>query len=123
VWPPEYRQWAGDQKRGQTPFSVASHRAGRKTGSDPVIAHLSIQNPPEGATYLIDPTLRSQYQSIAFRAAADRGAGTIAWSVDGQHAGTSDSDKALRWQLTPGEHTVVATDTRGQTDEVTIVVK
>jgi penicillin-binding protein 1C len=123
VWPPEYRQWASDQKRGQTPFFVASAHPTPKIASHLVTAHLSIQNPPDGATYLIDPTLRSQYQSIAFRAAADREAGTIAWSVDGQHAGTSESDKPLRWQLTPGEHTIAATDTRGQTDEVKIVVK
>jgi membrane carboxypeptidase/penicillin-binding protein PbpC len=86
-------------------------------------AHLSIQNPPEGATYLIDPTLRAQYQTIAFRAAADRSAGTISWTVDGRSIGTSDPDKPLRWPLTPGTHTVVAADIRGRRDEVTIVVK
>jgi membrane carboxypeptidase/penicillin-binding protein PbpC len=89
----------------------------------PRATHLSIQNPPQGATYLIDPTLRAKYQSIAFRAAADREAGTIAWSVDGGHVGASDSDKPLRWQLTPGEHTIVAIDARGRRDEVTITVK
>jgi hypothetical protein len=74
------------------------------------IAHLSIQNPPEGATYLIDPTLRSKYQTIALRASADRGAGSIEWSVDGHAVGTSHPDRPLQWPLTPGVHAIVAAD-------------
>jgi penicillin-binding protein 1C len=132
VWPPEYRQWATIQKRGQPPVLVESPRLQQRIGSDTLHvrapasrepAHLSIQNPPEGATYLIDPTLRSTYQTIALRAAADRAAGTIEWSVDGRNVGRADSDKPVRWQLTPGAHTVVAADVRGRRDEVTIFVK
>ncbi len=137
VWPPEYRQWAQargllraqDTSQGRGQMADGRERgasqgrwqsADGKTGS---IAQLSIQNPPEGATYLIDPTLRSKYQTVALRASADRGANRIEWSVNGQPVGVSDPDKPLRWALTPGSHRIVASDDRGRSAEATILVK
>ncbi len=130
VWPPEYRQWAQAQEIPSDRRSSSVHRPssrrptiddGRSTIDE--IAHLSIQNPPEGATYLIDPTLRSKYQTIALRASADSGAGRIEWSVDGRRIGTSDPDRPLQWPLSPGSHRIAAADGRGRSDETTILVK
>jgi len=126
VWPPEYRQWA--QPRGlmaktvfQTPEAArVSYQATRRSEHDP---HLSIQNPPDGATYLIDPTLRSSFQTLALRASADPAAGSIEWSIDGRSVGTSHPDRPLRWPLSPGLHHVVAADSRGWIAEARIVVK
>jgi membrane carboxypeptidase/penicillin-binding protein PbpC len=80
-------------------------------------------NPPEGATYLIDPTLRSSYQTLAFRVSADRATGRIEWTVNGRTVGTSDSDKPLQWPLSPGTHRIVAADDRGRSAEATILVR
>jgi penicillin-binding protein 1C len=140
IWPPEYRQWAQAQEiPGHRPSSIVHRPSSRRSTMDDrrstmddrrstmddgrsTIA-LSIQNPPDGATYLIDPTLRSKYQTIALRASADSGAGRIEWSVNGRDVGTSAPDKPLQWPLTPGTHTIAATDDRGRTAEASIVVK
>jgi penicillin-binding protein 1C len=99
-WPPEYRDWAGVK-----PQSVRADVARR--------ASLRVTNPVQGATYLIDPTLRTPFQALHLRAAADA---PVHWSVDGQRV-------AEEWPLQPGRHTIVATDDAGHRDTVTITVK
>jgi membrane carboxypeptidase/penicillin-binding protein PbpC len=74
-------------------------------------------------TYLIDPTLRRAYQTLALRASADREAGEIEWAVDGRAVGRAESDSPLTWPLTPGEHHIAARDARGRTAETSIVVR
>jgi membrane carboxypeptidase/penicillin-binding protein PbpC len=133
VWPAVYRQWA--QAHGLTvpPRSHQPELAGAEHRRDnrPVLATsgsrptqpLAINNPPSGAVYLIDPTLRIEYQTVALRASADGDAGRIEWSVDGERIGTSNPNAAVHWPLAPGEHLIVAADARGNTAESTIVVK
>jgi penicillin-binding protein 1C len=123
VWPPEYRQWARQNgllepaqvaTTGTAPARAAQALAPRAT--------LTIANPPPGATYLIDPTLRREFQTLAFRAAADRST-RIVWAVNGQEAGTSTADTAFMWPLAPGRHRITASDDRGRTAETSIVVR
>ncbi len=52
----------------------------------PAAAALQIANPPTGATYLIDPTLRPEFQTLALRVVAAR-PGQVEWRVDGQSIG------------------------------------
>jgi penicillin-binding protein 1C len=99
-WPPEYRDWAG-VKPSSVPATIA-----RRTP-------LRVTNPAQGATYLIDPTLRTQFQALHLRAAADA---PVRWSVDGQRV-------REEWPLKPGRHTIVAADEYGHRDSVTITVK
>jgi penicillin-binding protein 1C len=106
AWPEEYRPWAESQE-AQRPRAVVASRRLQRDGT------LRVVNPPDGATYLIDPTLRPEYQSIEFRA---RGGAAAAWSVDGRHVGRS-------WPLAPGRHTVTAADAYGNRDSVRIHVK
>jgi membrane carboxypeptidase/penicillin-binding protein PbpC len=75
---------------------------------------LHIQSPPNDATYLIDPTLRGDYQTLPLRAVAD---GRVRWRVDGQTVASSS------WPLVPGRHTISAVDDAGNRDEVRIYVK
>ena len=86
-------------------------------------SHFAIANPPAGAVYLIDPTLRSQYQALPLRVAADAHAATIDWTVDGARIGTSRPDQAFQWPLTAGSHLVSARDQTGRVAEVSILVK
>ncbi len=141
VWPPEYRQWAQADGRSAIvdrrsaigdgslsgvhgPASNIRYLDDRRSTMDNRRSTvLSISNPPEGATYLIDPTLRSSYQTLAFRVSADRAAGRIEWTVNGRTVGTSDSDKPLQWPLSPGTHRIVAADDRGRSAETTILVR
>jgi penicillin-binding protein 1C len=133
IWPPAYRQWARaqglDEEHVQRVALVrdeeTAHRHPHPPGQIPSadIRRFEIANPPAGAIYLIDPTLRSQYQTLPLRASADREAGPLEWAVDGLSVGRSESDQALPWPLTPGKHRIAARDRRGRTAETRIVVK
>ncbi|HWW61880.1 MAG TPA: penicillin-binding protein 1C [Thermoanaerobaculia bacterium] len=96
-WPPEYRAWI--------PASPVL-RPGRQ-------ATLRVVNPPDGATYLIDPTLRREFQTLRLRAAATS---DVTWHVDSRRVGTE-------WPLAPGDHVVTAVDAAGNRESVRIYVK
>ncbi|HEX9986797.1 MAG TPA: penicillin-binding protein 1C [Thermoanaerobaculia bacterium] len=101
-WPSEYQPWAR-----VVPDAAPAPNAKRAA------ATFRIVNPPNGATYLIDPTLRMQYQTLRLRAAS---AARVTWTVDGKPV-------AHEWPLRPGHHVVAATDAAGNRDEVRIEVR
>jgi penicillin-binding protein 1C len=82
---------------------------------------LAIVSPADGSTYLIDPTLRREFQAIPLRVAA--AAGDVLWSVGNRTIGKAGSDDALEWPLVPGRHRIVARDSRGQSAEAIITVR
>lgn len=103
-WPAEYRAWALEQEHAQQP------RLARPGAHPPTRTALRITSPPNDATYLIDPTLRREFQALPLRATA-----TARWTVDGvrvEHA----------WPLRSGRHEIVATNGRDR-DAVTITVR
>jgi len=130
AWPVEYRQWA----RGHGPTAdmalrilpvrgIATElRSARMTRSAPE-EPLRIANPPAGAVYLIDPTLRPAFQTLPLRAMADPSAAPITWLIDGERVGSAAADAALDWPLARGRHTITARDARGRSAEITILVK
>jgi penicillin-binding protein 1C len=130
-WPPEFRQWARQNGLAEMP-AVLSARQPSEPGvresptSDSTRtasrAPLEIVNPPSGAVYLIDPTLRREFQALALRAVAARPE-RIEWHIDGRHAGTSSSESALMWPLAPGSHRLVARTERGHVAETVFVVR
>ena len=81
-----------------------------------------IVSPPSGATYMIDPTLRREFQTLPLRALTSA-PGAIEWQVAGRTLGTSSSEAALDWPLTPGTHRIIAKDERGRIAESVVVVK
>jgi len=100
-WPAEYRAWsAAAMPPPSTKVALA------KTS-------LQILSPPNGATYLIDPTLRMAYQTLKLRASSRK----VTWHVDQQQVATAE------WELQPGWHTVTAVDDAGRRESVQIVVK
>jgi penicillin-binding protein 1C len=102
-WPAEYRTWA----RKNAPSLQARHTP------QPGDA-FRIANPPNGATYLIDPTLRTQYQTVRLRADATS---RVQWRVNDHPIAGSE------WPLRPGTHTITAIDASGRRDSVRILVK
>ncbi len=128
VWPPEYRQWAAQHGLLQDLQPRPSARAATTTMTRvaaPTSARssrLEIINPPDGATYSIDPTLRREFQALTLRAVAPT-PGDIEWRVDGVSIGTASSDGSHLWPLVPGAHTISARDTRGRTARAAIVVR
>ena len=131
IWPTEYRQWAagqgfrtdGDLRRASLTAGATraeTRVARRQTSSD---RRLSIASPADGTLYLIDPTLRPEFQRLSLRATAGREAEYIDWSVNGQPIGRSAPEKALAWSLIAGEHRITARDGRGQLAETRIRVR
>jgi penicillin-binding protein 1C len=99
-WPAEYREWAAIHER-HAPASA----------SKIADAHFRITSPPNDATYLVDPTLHREFQALHLRATDE-----AAWLVDGKPA-------PREWSLRAGQHTIVATNERGETDRVYITVR
>jgi membrane carboxypeptidase/penicillin-binding protein PbpC len=78
------------------------------------MAAVRVTSPPNGATYLIDPTLRMPYQALRLRAAADT---PVTWQVNGAPLAANE------WPLKVGKHTITAIDREGRQDSVEITVK
>ena len=126
VWPPEYRQWARQNGLLSEPARALLKISTDETSSPRPAslrrAALEIVNPPSGGIYLIDPTLRREFQTLALRVVTPRPA-TIEWHVDGRLIGTSPSDAPMKWPLVPGSHTITARDSSGGVAESAVVVK
>jgi len=113
-WPSEYRAWAaafGPRQPGAAALAASS-----------ATESLRVLNPPDGATYLIDPTLRREFQTLPLRAAAAQQA-TIEWQVDGRPVGRAAGDASVAWPLSAGRHVVSARDSDGRQADAAIVVK
>ena len=125
IWPPAYRQWARQNglMTEQAPRVMsASTRPAVAPPLPTVRGPLEIVNPPTGATYLIDPTLRREFQTLPLRVVA-ASPGTIEWQVAGHVVGSSSSETALMWPLTPGVHKITARDERGRVAQSSVIVK
>jgi membrane carboxypeptidase/penicillin-binding protein PbpC len=125
-WPPEYVAWARTEHLLDRVIPMPSNArvaaaVAPRAARVPVAAHLRIVNPPDGAVYLIDPTLRREFQTLPLRAAAD--ASDIEWRIDGRSIGRSAASAAVQWPLIPGAHTVTVRDVRGREAAAAIVVK
>ena len=127
IWPANYRHWARSEGLlrdvSAAPASVAA--ASRAMPAAERVAAistgLSVAAPLAGAVYLIDPTLRSEFQTLPLRAQGGRG--SLEWFVDGRSIGTVGRDDTLRWPLTPGTHTITVKDATGQKAGTRVVVK
>jgi penicillin-binding protein 1C len=144
IWPDRYRTWAraegllhdgskdrlNDQpnhrpslKRASnisSPISdISSTAAGRTARAREA---LEIVNPAAEATYMIDPTLRAEFQTLPLRASGVQG-GDVYWAIDGVETGRSSSDAPFHWPLALGPHKITARDARGRTAEVSILVR
>jgi penicillin-binding protein 1C len=128
VWPPEYRQWAqnqglvADRPHATAAIARLARRASIASNADSPSTPLAIANPPSGATYLIDPTLRREFQTLGLRATVAR-PGRLEWFVDGVSLGTTSSDAPLMWALVPGQHRIAVRDARGHTVESAVTVR
>jgi penicillin-binding protein 1C len=115
LWPPEYRSWAV----GREAMAVSAPSPGHARQRAP----FAIENPPDGATYWIDPTLRPEFQALEFRALTMDSATPVAWRLDGLSLGERPADRPLRWPLKPGRHRLTASDPVGHRAEVGFTVK
>ena len=125
VWPARYRAWA--QSAGLlTPHERVAARqvaAARRAETPQTAATgLRVTNPAEGTVFLIDPTLRSEFQAVPLRAMG-AGNGQVSWTVNGRAIGSASADAALDWPLERGRQHAVVRDAAGRTAEVSFTVK
>ena len=121
IYPPEYRAWAlrsSSAEAGDRPSPIG-HRPSAN-GHRP--AALAIANPPAGAIYSVDPTLRRDFQALPLRATAPNPT-TITWLVDGKTVGRASSDESVSWPLAVGRHDIEARDTAGRRARTSVIVK
>ena len=125
-WPPEFREWASRRAGAASPRVVPT--AGRVQGparrvrSGEATPVFRMANPPTGATYLIDPTLRPEFQTLPLRVVSASPT-RVEWTIDGNPMGTSSSESALEWKMKPGQHHIVAKDSRGNVAESVVTVR
>jgi penicillin-binding protein 1C len=127
AWPPVYREWARQAglATASVPLMVSARADPPAFAPAPrraVAESLRIVNPPPGAVYLFDPTLRAEFQTLPLRAVTGSAGARLAWEVDGRPVGHAPADHALEWPLARGAHTVAVSDGRGR-EETSIVVK
>jgi len=130
IYPPEYRAWAASAGRragGPSPAGTArvlspASTSMRPQASQPAKMDLAIANPPAGAIYSVDPTLRREFQALPLRAVALRPT-TVTWLVDGTQIGTVSSEHPLAWPLTVGAHEIEVRDTAGRRATTFVTVR
>ena len=136
IYPPEYRAWAQqsllarpESLRAQTDAGIRDDRltAGARrfgfTDSERATQHaLRIVNPPPGAIYSIDPTLRREFQTLPLRVVAPTPT-RVSWTIDGREVASASSEHAAEWPLAVGRHEIEATDGSGRRAATSIVVK
>ena len=126
VFPAEYRAWAEQSHVARA--SHASTEAARRTShvardaAHSASEALRIVSPANGSTFLIDPTLRREFQTLSLRAVA-AAPGPIDWTVNGAPVGTADADGRISWTLKAGRHAIVARDAAGRTAEAQVTVR
>jgi membrane carboxypeptidase/penicillin-binding protein PbpC len=121
TYPPEFRAWAASLEPDLTAFASASVvKRTRPATANP--SALAIANPPDGALYSVDPTLRREFQALPLRVVSPRPT-SVTWLVDGAAVGTSSSEKAFDWPLAVGTHQIEARDADGGRAHTSVVVK
>lgn len=120
-WSPEYRGWARARGLLRDEEPIVAMVVNNDPEHTPSRLGVQIVNPPNGATYLLDPTLRRNYQSLPLRAVAE--SGLLTWKVNGDLVGRVNADRSLHWPLKRGTHTISVSDARHTIDQATIVVK
>ena len=130
IYPPEFRAWADTTRTARAEVnSPLAHRLVRRSlGEDGSLGGggkaraLAITNPPAGAIYSVDPTLRREYQALPLRAVTERPT-SVTWLVDGVSIGTASSERSLSWPLAVGAHDIEARDATGRRAMASVIVR
>ena len=128
IYPPEFRAWAaddGDHAKGSraSTSSVQLPQHAPLSGQSVASAGLAIANPPAGAIYSIDPTLRAEFQALPLRAVTTAPAPrSHGWSTVPRSARRRPNEP-MSWPLRVGTHRIEARDTDGRRAEAAVVVR
>jgi penicillin-binding protein 1C len=109
VWPARYAAWARNEG-----LVNDDSRVDRFAKNE-----LVITSPPDGATYMLDPTLRMDYQKLKLSA---RSAGLVRWRIDGRPLAHARASTAVYWKPELGRHTIEA-ESNGRRTTATIDIR
>ena len=126
IYPPQYRAWAKSEpglgmSGGLAASTVVAPKPGHSRPAPPASV-LAIANPPDGAVYSIDPTLRREFQALPLRAVTATPT-TVRGTVDGAPIGTAASDSPVAWPLAVGSHRIEVQDADGRRAAASVVVR
>ena len=122
IWPAAYHEWARQRGLMDVP-RVPGVPGVRRVRQVPAEADVfRIASPADGSTYLIDPTLRREFQALSLRIMSSSH-GAVEWWIDGRPIARTRAEPAGSWSLMPGTHTFVVRDDDGRTARSTIVVR
>jgi penicillin-binding protein 1C len=125
TYPPEYRAWASTDPAMQLATLRPAARGSispRASQVGPLETGLRIVNPPPGAIYSIDPTLRREFQALPLRVVTAQPT-PVTWKINGKSVGTTASEKSLSWPLAVGRHEIEVEDGAGRRARTSFVVK
>ncbi|MEO8482016.1 MAG: penicillin-binding protein 1C [Acidobacteriota bacterium] len=129
VYPEIYRDWARQEGLVTRATSIGAEtvlatpsRSRRLKIPQANAGGLAIVRPLGGALFLLDPTLRPEFQSLPLSA---RGGapGPLEWFVDGVSLGRDAGDGQLRWPLSRGRHAIVVRDADGRSASTYVDVR
>lgn len=125
VWPDEYHDWARQSGIAVSPDSLQVEAsvgfARTNAAGEEKAARLTIVRPIPGAVFMLDPTLRPEFQALTF--AARGGRAPLRWTVNGRALPADDRGEPKRWPLARGRHDVVVRDATGATATARIEVR
>jgi penicillin-binding protein 1C len=123
VWPEAYRDWARSAGLFSTrPIFASPTSATSARGGTAQPTSLAIVAPLSGAVYLLDPTLRREFQALALRATGGA-PGAREWFVDGSPLGAARENEPLPWPLESGPHAFTVRDASGRTATTIVTVR
>lgn len=102
--PEIYDGWAQKQRLSLAP-RAASPLCAAEAGAERTV---SIREPHAQSRFLIDPDTPAELSTIRLSAAVTPASEEVVWLVDGVPVGRVGFPHELRWQLTPGAHTIRA---------------
>ena len=141
IWPPAFQAWARDRGLldARPPVGVpitpevrlastalphatnvggAAAEATRRAERLP----LAIVRPLGGALFLIDPTLRPEFQTLTLSASGGA-PGPLEWKVNGAVVGVDEGTARVRWPLVRGRHDITVHDSAGQSARTYVEVR
>jgi len=105
---------------GTEPRTVCSMHTGREHMHDSPeykehvkknVMHKSdfaISYPDDGDIFKMDPILRMEYQQLKFQIESTKNIKEVTWFINDKIIGTTTFPFSIGWQLSPGEHRIVA---------------
>jgi penicillin-binding protein 1C len=112
VVPSQYDQWASAVGLSTPPH----HKSPlcQRASNAPKDFSLTIREPIDRARYMIDPTIPTQYATIALQAESNHRPKEIIWHRNGKPIGRSSWPYRFRWTMVRGKHHFHATSTDGR---------